>query len=178
MVLHLFAMFLCQKFGVYKLVMLVRRYQLRAADACCTFPVLKVTDPSLLSVTATSSFRTDLQRSQEDRGNKKNAEDWTEVFWRRFDDTFLEGLRFFLDLILLEWYDSPKWNLVSDGVGVFRWWVLQLLEASGGAGAPAPTSLAGLVGWVFWRDFQIHKKSNIGKKKPSFPYIPYPWFNI
>lgn len=53
MVLHLFAMFLCQKFGVYKLVMLVRRYQLRAADACCTFPVLKVTDPSLLSVTAT-----------------------------------------------------------------------------------------------------------------------------
>lgn len=46
-------MFLCQKFGVYKLVMLVRRYQLRAADACCTFPVLKVTDPSLLGVTAT-----------------------------------------------------------------------------------------------------------------------------
>ena len=89
MVLHVFAMFLCQKFGVYKLVMLVRRYQLRAADACCTFPVLKVTDPSLLSVTATSSFRTDLQCSQEDRGNKKNAEDWTEVFWRRFDETFV-----------------------------------------------------------------------------------------
>lgn len=158
--------FLCQKFGVYKLVMLVRRYQLRAADACCTFPVLKVTDPSLLSVTATSSFRTDLQWSQEESWQQKErrrldgsvlASVWWNVrldteFKRRVSDFFWMCFFFFWNGMIVP--DETWYRMV----GVFRWWVLQLLEASGGAGAPAPTSLAGVVGWVVWRDFQIHKK--------------------